>query len=241
MKYKRFLKRFVVALGMAFFLFCAFTFIVNYRDVKAEEKLDTEIRLTEKKMTINNIKNGMTTLKTRKIVTSRNYGKLEEGIKKYYKDYYAEAYAIYYNYDELINTTIESLENIHKDSPEFTTSLEKLAEEKTKLEAEKKAYEEITSKDVYMTYLNKDIPQYYKDYYKEVISKFKGNTFSREIRKELSISEELIEEREKLIKILKDNKEWEIEEDKVQFKDSDIQKDYQEQIDTIIKIINRQK
>ena len=92
-----------------------------------------------------------------------------------------------------------------------------------------------------MTYLNKDIPQYYKDYYKEVISKFKGNTFSREIRKELSISEGLIEEREKLIKILKDNKEWEIEEDKVIFKDSDIQKDYQEQIDTIIKIINRQK
>ena len=62
-----------------------------------------------------------------------------------------------------------------------------------------------------------------------------------QIRKELSISEELIEEREKLIKILKDNKEWEIEEDKVIFKDSDIQKDYQEQIDTIIKIINRQK
>ncbi len=241
MKYKRFLKRFVVALGMAFFLFCAFTFIVNYRDVKAEETLDSEIRLTEKKMTINNIKNGMTTLKTRKIVTPRNYGKLEEGIKKYYKDYYAEAYAIYYNYDELINTTIESLENIHKDGPEFTTSLEKLAEEKTKLEVEKKAYEEITSKDVYMTYLNKDIPQYYKDYYKEVISKFKGNTFSREIRKELSISEELIEEREKLIKILKDNKEWEVEEDKVKFKDPDIQKDYQEQIDTIIKIINRQK
>ena len=139
MKYKRIFRRVVVALGMLFFIFCAVTFIVNYRDVKTEETLETEIRLTEKKMTINNIKNGMTTLKTRKIVTPRNYGKLEEGIKKYYKDYYAEAYAIYYNYDELINTTIESLENIHKDSPEFTTSLEKLAEEKTKLEAEDNA------------------------------------------------------------------------------------------------------
>ena len=145
-----------------------FGFLI-YRDLKEENKLVDEINkiveLTEKEdidmVEINRLAD--------RIVTKREYAIVEEAIKEYLKDAFANIMVMHevLNDDDLIN--ILTIENYENDGPNFSKTLKYIKETKTTLENSKNSYKEYLTEKKVMEYIaDKDLDSYYKDLYKEL-------------------------------------------------------------------------
>ena len=106
------------------------------------------------------------------------------------------------------------------------------------IEQENKNYEELISTSTITSFIEKATERYYVNYYKENINSLKRKSFSKSIKKELNNSLELINAKIELINFLKNNKDWEIIDNKIQYEDEEFQKEYELYLDNI-QIINK--
>ena len=220
MKILKKLRVIIVILGMLFFLLCAIIIIKEYKDIRTEEKLENEIIKIEKQMTIKNIDAGKESIDTGKLITTGEYKKVEEAFKKYSQVYYKQ------------------VENIEQEKPDFENTTSELKTLKEMIEQENKNYEELISTSTITSFIEKATERYYVNYYKENINSLKRKSFSKSIKKELNNSLELINAKIELINFLKNNKDWEIIDNKIQYEDEEFQKEYELYLDNI-QIINK--
>lgn len=238
MKILKKLRVVIVILGMLFFLLCAIIIIKEYKDIRTEEKLENEIIKIEKQMTIKNIDAGKESIDTGKMITTGEYKKVEEAFKKYSQVYYKQAKNIHQNYKDILDNDVEKVENIEQEKPDFEKTTSELKTLKEMIEQENKNYEELISTSTITSFIEKATERYYVNYYKENINSLKRKSFSKSIKKELNNSLELINAKIELINFLKNNKDWEIIDNKIQYEDEEFQKEYELYLDNI-QIINK--
>ena len=238
MKILKKLRVVIVILGILFFLLCALIIIKEYKDIRTEEKLETEIIRIEKQMTIKNIDAGKESIDTGKLITTGEYKKVEEAFKKYSQVYYKQAKNIHQNYKDILDNDVEKVENIEQEKPDFENATSELKTLKEMIEQENKNYEELISPNTILSFLDKETKRYYVNYYKENINRLNRKSFSKKIKKELNNSLELINAKIELINFLKNNKDWEIIDNKIQYEDEEYQKEYELYLDNI-QIINK--
>ena len=101
------------------------------------------------------------------------------------------------------------------------------------IEQENKNYEELISPNTILSFLDKETKRYNVNYYKENINRINRKYFYKKIKKELNNSLELINAKIELINFLKNNKEWEIIDDKIKYEDEEYQKEYEAYLDNI--------
>jgi len=238
MKILKKLKVVIVIIGLLFFLLCAIIIIKEYKDIRTEEKLENEIIKIEKQMTIKNIDAGIKSIDTGKYVSSGNYKKVEEAYKNYSQVYYKQAKNIHQNYKDTLAANAEAIETIEKEKPDFEDTIFELENLKEIIEQENKNYEELISPNTIISFLDKETKRYYANYYKEIVNRLKRKSFSKKIKKELNHSLELINAKIELINFLKNNKDWKIVDNKIQYEEEEKQKEYDSYLDNI-QIINK--
>lgn len=191
--------------------------VVN--DLNQEEKLKKEIDYLDEitsnekydKKEINKILN--------RVVTKGEYRKVETAYKNYMTDCFdiiCEMKAVMED-ERLVK--VLSAENYQKDGPDFVETKNFLAKAKTILSEDLNKLQEYFTEENAMSYLDKNIDDYYKDYYKkEVIGEVDNINDDKTIENSINDLVSLITDEEAIINFLINNKgNWEIDNNEIVF------------------------
>lgn len=191
--------------------------VVN--DLNQEEKLKKEIDYLDEitsnekydKKEINKILN--------RVVTKGEYRKVEIAYKNYMTDCFdiiCEMKAVMED-ERLVK--VLSAENYQKDGPDFVETKNFLAKAKTVLSEDLNKLQEYFTEEKAMSYLDKNIDDYYKDYYKkEVIGEVDNINDDKTIENSINDLVSLITDEEAIINFLINNKgNWEIDNNEIVF------------------------
>ena len=112
-----------------------------------------------------------------------------------------------------------SAENYQKDGPDFVETQNFLAKAKTILSEDLNKLQEYFTEEKAMSYLDKNIDDYYKDYYKkEVIGEVDNINDDKTIENSINDLVSLITDEEAIINFLINNKgNWEIDNNEIVF------------------------
>lgn len=191
--------------------------VVN--DLNQEEKLKKEIDYLDEitsnekydKKEINKILN--------RVVTKGEYRKVETAYKNYMTDCFdiiCEMKAVMED-ERLVK--VLSAENYQKDGPDFVETKNFLAKAKIILSEDLNKLQEYFTEEKAMSYLDKNIDDYYKDYYKkEVIGEVDNINDDKTIENSINDLVSLITDEEAIINFLINNKgNWEIDNNEIVF------------------------
>ena len=191
--------------------------VVN--DLNQEEKLKKEIDYLDEitsnekydKKEINKILN--------RVVTKGEYRKVETAYKNYMTDCFniiCEMKAVMED-ERLVK--VLSDENYQKDGPDFVETKNFLAKAKIILSEDLNKLQEYFTEEKAMSYLDKNIDDYYKDYYKkEVIGEVDNINDDKTIENSINDLVSLITDEEAIINFLINNKgNWEIDNNEIVF------------------------
>lgn len=191
--------------------------VVN--DLNQEEKLKKEIDYLDEitsnekydKKDIDKVLN--------RTVTKGDYKKVETA----YKNYMTDCFDIIYKMKEVMEderlVEVLSAKNYQKDGPNFIETKNFLAKSKTTLSENLNKLQEYFTEEKVMSYLDKNIDDYYKDYYKkEVVGEVDNMKDDKTIEDAINNIISLIDDEEAVINFLINNKgNWEIENNEVVF------------------------
>lgn len=226
-------KKIFIGIGIIVALFVALIAFSVYRDLKEENKLVEEVNkiveLSEKEDIDMNEINKLID----RTVTKREYKVVEESIKEYLKDAFANIMVMYdvLNDDDLVN--ILTLDNYQNDGPNFVNTLKYINETKIQLEDAKNKYSEFLTETKVMSYIeNKDLDDYYIDLYKELaIGDLEEELNDQTVQNSINEVIELLEKEEVVINFLIKNKNsWYIEGENIVFETDTLVNEYNELI-----------
>lgn len=191
--------------------------VVN--DLNQEEKLKKEIDYLDEitsnekydKKEINKILN--------RVVTKGEYRKVETAYKNYMTDCFGIICEMKAVMEDERLVKVLSAENYQKDGPDFVETKNFLAKAKTVLSEDLNKLQEYFTEEKAMSYLDKNIDDYYKDYYKkEVIGEVDNINDDKTIENSINDLVSLITDEEAIINFLINNKgNWEIDNNEIVF------------------------
>ena len=214
------------------------TVLMITSDLKQEEKLGEE--LDSLYALLNNYPLDYESLneKLSTTITKDDYAKVEKAIK----DYSGDFVNCMKQFDTLINdetlVTAVNIENIKEDGPNFTNTKKKLSESKTTLDTILTTFSDYLTEEVALSYIkDSELDEYYTNLYKQYAL---GDNLSEmesardEIVKSLNDVKKLLENEEKAVNFLvKNKKDWKIEDDQLVFYSESLRKQYNDIIEKI--------
>lgn len=204
-------------------------FVVS--DFMQEDKLKAELNELSQLSNAENIDIDKINQKLDTIVTKDDYAIVERAFKDYLSDSFENSLEIASILNDERITESLTPENYKNDGPEFTSTKEYLTKTIEQLEYCKNKYNEFSTDEKAMSYINdKNLDEYYVNLYKEEIV---GDLSNTDKTVENSIDEviSMLDKSEKIIDFLIENKDsWEIENDNIIFDDTDLSREYDDLI-----------
>lgn len=191
--------------------------VVN--DLNQEEKLKKEIDYLDEVTSNEKYDKKDINRALNRTVTKGDYKKVETA----YKNYMADCLDIIYEIKEVMedDRLVEALgaKNYQKDGPDFIETKNFLAKSKNTLSENLNKLQEYFTEKKAMSYLDKNIDDYYKDYYKkEVVGEVDNIKDDKTIEEAINNIISLIDDEEAVINFLINNKgNWEIENNEIVF------------------------
>lgn len=217
-----------LSIGIVVGLVLSFGAYFLISNLNQEEKLNKEINDTLKLFDYENLQTDKIDKKLNNIVTNEEYGVVEKAIKQYLSDIHNNIMEI----SEILNdekiTNILTIENYKNDGKEFLNTNQYINETVEKLNNLKLEYVELLSNNKVMSYINnKNLDDYYIDYYKKQIKLFDINHTSNTIENSLDDMINLLKASKEILNFLTVHKDsWEIENNKLYFEQSILLDEY---------------
>lgn len=230
-------KKIFITIGVIVAIIIAIIAYMVVSDMIQEKKLNEEFSYVDglvenEERQTEEIKNAL-----ERIVTKRDYAKVETSYKKYLKDIYEniENLTKILEDDEITNSL--TAKNYQEDGPEFVKTKEYLSETKKSLEDGKNTYYELLTEDGAMKYIKTmELDSYYEDIYKNEINGYISEEEHENKTVEESINDviSLLDTSEKIINFLSDNKDsWTIEDESIVFNTQKLSDEYEKMADEI--------
>lgn len=191
--------------------------VVN--DLNQEEKLKKEIDYLDEITSNEKYDKKEISKVLNRVVTKGEYRKVETAYKNYMTDCFDIIYEMKAIMEDERLVKVLSAENYQKDGPDFVETKNFLAKAKTILSEDLNKLQEYFTEEKAMSYLDKNIDDYYKDYYKkEVIGEVDNINDDKTIENSINDLVSLITDEEAIINFLINNKgNWEIDNNEIVF------------------------
>lgn len=155
------------------------------------------------------------------ITTIGNYQRVEQSMKRYLKDYSDKVKKVAeIMYDEKLKSIL-SAENYQQDGPLFTNTLKYLTTTKEEFNQQMTDLMKLTNEETIELYMDKRLPLYYQNIYKNYLLKGSFNNQRNKNIKELKQSSEkmnqLLDQETEVINFLATCQSWTVKEDKIIF------------------------
>lgn len=205
-------------------------------DLNQESKLQNELTelsnlVNEEDIDIDKINKKLNT-----IITTGDYAIVEKAYKNYLSDNFSNIIemATLLN-DEKITASL-TVENYKEDGKDFKNTKKYLKETIQDLEECKNKYYEFLTEEKAMSYINnKNLDSYYIDFYKnEIMGDIESERNDTTVEDSLNDVISLLQNSEKVINFLSDNKDsWNIEGENIVFNSNDLTSKYEELINNL--------
>ncbi len=191
--------------------------VVN--DLNQEEKLKKEIDYLDEITSNEKYDKKEISKVLNRVVTKGEYRKVETAYKNYMTDCFDIIYEMKAIMEDERLVKVLSAENYKKDGPDFVETKNFLAKAQTILSEDLNKLQEYFTEEKAMSYLDKNIDDYYKDYYKkEVIGEVDNINDDKTIENSINDLVSLITDEEAIINFLINNKgNWEIDNNEIVF------------------------
>lgn len=165
--------------------------------------------------------------------TSGNFGKVEQSVKEYFKEYTELQEQITARIEDERIQKMLTAENYEQDGPEFVESKKYIEEQQQELNNEIERLKNLTSEEGIMTKIeDKKVSEYYKKMYKDYF--FGGQDLSKdfeEVCKELDLSKQIMDtlygNEIKILDFLTENKDhWKMQNSRIVFDSASILAQY---------------
>ena len=205
-------------------------------DLKQEEQLKTELAEISELVNTGNIDFDQVNKKLNTIITKNDYAVVEQACKEYLSDNFKNIMemAKILNDENITNSLTAS--NYKEDGPDFIKTKKYLSETMQKLEECKNKYYDLLTEEKAMSYINnKNLDNYYTDFYKdEIIFDIETERNDKTVENSLNDVVSLLDNSEKIIDFLIENKgKWQIEGDNIVFNSETLSQKYNELIDNL--------
>lgn len=161
-------------------------------------------------------------------ISKGDYKKVEIAYKKYTKDCFTIITDIMSVLDDEYLTEVLSAKNYQEDGKEFIKSKKFLQTSRETLQNSMMKYNDYLTETKAMSYLDKDLDQYYIDFYKdELVGNLESNDEDEELFSSLNSIIDLINAEEDVIDFLIENKDaWIIEDNSIVFNTDSLVTEY---------------
>lgn len=193
-------------------------FVVS--DLKQEDKLRNELIEISNLVNEENIDIDKVYKRLDTIVTKDDYKEVEKSFKSYLKDSFDNSTLMLNILNDEKITNILTVENYKKDGKDFKETKEYIKKTIKDLEECKNKYYEFFTEEKAMSYINnKDLDNYYIDFYKdEILKDIEEEKNDKTIEETINDVVSLLQKSEKVIDFLIENKSsWNIEGDNISF------------------------
>lgn len=231
-------KNVFIIIGVIIFFIIGTIILFTTSDLNQEKKLKKELdylyQVTKQ--------DGYNTKEINKILertaTKGDYKKVEIAYKKYAKDCFTIVTDIQDVLSDTRLITVVSIENYQKDGKDFVETKEFLSSSRTKLQQAMIKYNEYLTESKAMSYLDKDLDEYYVNFYKdEVVGNLDNNEEDEELEAYINSIIDLINANEDVINFLIENKSnWNIENDTIVFENDPLKETYNDLISKLDEI-----
>lgn len=162
-------------------------------------------------------------------ISKGDYKKVEIAYKKYTKDCFTIITDIMSVLDNEYLTEVLSAKNYQEDGKEFIKSKKFLQTSRETLQNSMIKYNDYLTETKAMSYLDKELDQYYIDFYKdELVGNLESNDEDEELFASLNSIIDLINAEEDVIDFLVENKNsWHLEEDSIAFDSDSLTAEYE--------------
>lgn len=224
----------VVAIILASIIGGIAYFVIS--DLKQEEQLKTELAEISELVNTENIDLEQVNKKLNTIITKNDYAVVEQACKEYLSDNFNNIMEIadILNDENIANSLTAS--NYKEDGPDFIKTKKYLSETMQKLEECKNKYYDLLTEEKAMSYINnKNLDNYYTDFYKdEIIFDIETERNDKTVENSLNDVVSLLDNSEKIIDFLIENKgKWQVEGDNIVFNSETLSQKYNELIDNL--------
>ena len=219
----------VLILTIATFFVIAFWSIVGYvmfYIVRNEIKLESEFSKIEYVIETKGVDDSSLDEMLNNYVTNSDYLIVEKAVKNYLKDLIKELKDL----REIMRSEklfdLMSIENFKNDGKEFDESLKYIEDTIKKVESIKGNITDLNTKETVEKYLDKDVNEYFKEYYFEYIREDNDETFT-ELNQGLDSYLNFLNEYKMFFEFLVNNKEsWYIQNGQLYFEDETLLDEY---------------
>lgn len=205
-------------------------------DLKQESKLQSELTELSNLVNEENIDIDKINKKLNTIITTGDYAVVEKAYKNYLSDNFNNIIEMANLLNDERITASLTVENYKEDGKDFKNTKEYLKETIQDLEECKNKYYEFLTEEKAMSYINnKNLDSYYIDFYKnEIMGDIESERNDTTIEDSLNDVISLLQNSEKVINFLSDNKDsWNIEGENIVFNSDDLTNKYEELINNL--------
>ncbi len=166
--------------------------------------------------------------KLNRYVTTGYYRVVEQAIKTYYID----VYQCYSEMNDIMNdqniVSLVSTENYRSDGPEFVKSFQYINEKKDRLKELKELDKILFTRDYIMSYItDKDLDDYYVNYYEELMIDVLNLEISSDIQSYLDYTIDILDKIGNILNFLAENKDdWSLVYENIYFNTEELEKEY---------------
>lgn len=209
----------------------AIVFIIGYgvvKDLNQEKRLKAELDYLYKITNQEKYNESEIEKVLNRTISKGDYKKVEIAYKKYTKDCFTIITDIMSVLDDEYLTEVLSAKNYQEDGKEFIKSKKFLQTSRETLQNSMIKYNDYLTEEKAMSYLDKDLDQYYIDFYKdELVGNLESNDEDEELFSSLNSIIDLINAEEDVIDFLIENKDaWVIEDNSIVFNTDSLVTEY---------------
>ena len=231
---KKVLKIVLIVIGVLFLLLCILVGVFLYKDFKMEDKLNREVEEINNIMEATDFDEEKFKEKLNNTVSTGDYYKVERAYKNYLRDYVVILNKIEKFYEESSLEDILSIENYKVDGKDFISSKMKLTAAKNELDKLKQDFDNMSTEEVAISYLDSTLDSYYVDYYKKIIGDVKQSREEQELSQYLADYSKIIDNLYAVLEFLSINKsQWDIQDDTVLFATDELIEQYKSLLQSI--------
>ena len=231
---KKGLKITLTIIGSIILLFIILIIVFVVKDFKTEDKINHEIEEIQNIMEATEFDEELFKKKINNTVSTGDYYKVERAYKNYLRDYLKSINDITNFYDSLKIDELLSADNIKKDGKDFISTKLKLNNTKNELEKIANNFNSMKEEEKVLSYLDKNLDEYYQDYYKKIVGNIEQTATEKELSKELFDSRTMIDNIYNIFEFLSNNQNhWTYEDDIIYFDTDELVNKYKSLLENI--------
>ena len=232
---KKGIKITLITIGIILLLIITLVTIMVIKDFKVENKINREVEEIQNIMEATDFDEELFKKKINNTVSTGDYYKVERAYKNYLRDYLKSLNDINEFYDTHLKIdNLLSAENIKKDGKDFIATKIQLNNNKKDIEKLAYNFNSMKEEEKVLSYLDKNLDDYYIDYYKKIVGNIEQTTVEKELSQELYNSSKLVDNIYNIFEFLSDNKNhWTFEDDMIYFDNDDLVNKYKSMLENI--------